>query len=208
MSASPEDEVGELTREEIKLIRRARRARAAKHSSASVEWYTPGEYVEPARALMGGIDLDVASCEAANQIVKASRFFTKADNGLAQRWFGRVWMNPPYGKVGNESRQAIWTYRLITDYYAGAVTMGVALVNAETSTKWFQSLWEFPVCLTDHRIKYVGPDGEVANQPTHGSAFVGIGVSFEEMEAAYGQFGRVIPPAPRRTAVAVQGFLI
>ena len=42
---------------------RQSRVPAALQMSESNEWYTPGEYIEAARKLMGGIDLDPASCE-------------------------------------------------------------------------------------------------------------------------------------------------
>ena len=49
----------------------------------SNEWYTPTQYVEAARRVLGGIDLDPASCEVANATVKATRYLTKDDDGLA-----------------------------------------------------------------------------------------------------------------------------
>ena len=66
--------------------------------SGNAEYYTPSRFIESARLVMGNIDLDPASCEIANRTVKADRFFTKEDNGLAQEWAGRVWMNHPFHK--------------------------------------------------------------------------------------------------------------
>lgn len=77
----------------------------AEHSSESVEHYTPPEYVEAARATMGGIDLDPASNRRANdKLVKATRYFNAADNGFEKPWSGRVFLNPPGGICGPDGR--------------------------------------------------------------------------------------------------------
>ena len=68
-----------------------------RHSSSTPEHYTPVEVVEAARNTLGIIDLDPASCQAANRVVRATRYFTRDDNGFIQPWHGRVFLNPPGG---------------------------------------------------------------------------------------------------------------
>ena len=63
------------------------------------EWYTPAQYLDLAREVLGEIDLDPASSDAAQRAVKAAKYFkyvSEEDNGLTKPWHGRVWLNPPY----------------------------------------------------------------------------------------------------------------
>ncbi len=70
----------------------------ARHSSETNEHFTPPEVVEAARATLGHIDLDPATCERANnEIVKADFIFTQEDNGFVQDWGGNTFLNPPGG---------------------------------------------------------------------------------------------------------------
>ena len=74
-------------------------------------------------------DLDVASPPGGIPWIPADRFFTQADDGLAQPWHGRVWMNPPY------SRCTPWVDRFLEH------GNGIALLPCAKS-RWFWSLWE------------------------------------------------------------------
>lgn len=80
----------------------------ARHSSDTAEHYTPAFIVEAARYALGGvIDLDPASCTAANNVVKARTIFTKATNGNSQPWKGSVFLNPPGGSCDIMGQQVI-----------------------------------------------------------------------------------------------------
>lgn len=168
-------------------------------SSDSNEWYTPARYVNAARVLMEGIDLDPASCAFANETVGAARIFALEDNGLAQEWRGRVWINPPYGKEDGESNQARWSAKLISEWRAGRIDHAVLLVNASTGSQWFQALWQYPICFTDHRIKFNNAAG-VSSQPTQSNAFVYFGDALERFIDVFSAFGVIVPKAIRRSA--------
>ncbi|MCZ7575675.1 MAG: phage N-6-adenine-methyltransferase [Dehalococcoidia bacterium] len=84
-------------------------------NSGDHEWYTPREWIEAARTVLGTIDLDPASCALANEVVRATRYYTIEDDGLFRRWEGRIWMNPPYG-LGLVD---MFTSKLLADYRSG-----------------------------------------------------------------------------------------
>jgi ParB family chromosome partitioning protein len=150
--------------------------RVVLHSSDSTEWYTPAPIIEAARRVLGRIELDPASCAAANTIVQAERFYTIAGDGLRQPWHcNTLWLNPPYGKTGNRSNQDIWSQQLVQAYRVGLVGEAMLLVNAATDTAWFQALGrEFPICLIAGRLKFWRPETP-ADSPTHGNALVYMG---------------------------------
>lgn len=160
------------------------------HSSDSNEWYTPARYADLAKKVMGDIDLDPASCIAANQSIQAKRIFDIEDDGFSRNWSGRVWLNPPYGRGEDGSNQAAWSKKLIDEYKAGRVTEGMLLVNAATGNKWFADLWEFPICFVDHRIRFISPRGDYS-QPTHSSVIVYLGSNESRFVELFSEIGTV-----------------
>ncbi len=123
----------------------------ARHSSESNEHYSPPAIVEAARATMGGIDLDPASCEEANEVVKAGVFFgagTSIPDALRRDWAlthrapPTVFLNPPGGLLRRDtlepvtsrkglrvqdcvSSQAVWWAKLYHEWSKGNVSQAV-----------------------------------------------------------------------------------
>ena len=122
---------------------------AVHYSSNSPEWYTPREVVQRVAAAMGGIDLDPCSNSRTEPNVPAEAHFTAENDGLAQPWFGRVYMNPPYGRVIGH-----WIEKLASEYEAGRVTEAIALVPARTDTAWFRRLPSAYLCFVSGRLEF------------------------------------------------------
>ena len=157
------------------------------HQSNSPEWYTPAEYVEAARRVMGGFDIDPASNDYANQTIQATIYYTEETNGLDKEWAGRCWMNPPYGSLS-----ADFVAKLLAEFEAGNVTEAVVLVNSHaTETAWFAPLWNHLLCFTDHRINFESPMGS-SNGSTHGSVFIYLGDHREAFVREFYQFGYIV----------------
>jgi phage N-6-adenine-methyltransferase len=162
---------------------------SAKFSSESDEWYTPAKYIEAARIALGGFDLDPASSPKANEIVRAKKIFTRADDGINRPWKGRVWLNPPYALInGRRSSAGAWGAKLVVEYTEKRVDAAILLVNAVTDAGWFQPFWDYPICFTDHRIEFYTPNG-LPRSPVSGNAFVYLGHAPKRFADAFAEFG-------------------
>lgn len=121
------------------------------------EWYTPSEYIEAARRVMGNIDLDPATCAEAQQVVKATTYYTKEDNSLRSdcHWCGNVWLNPPYSKTLIDR----FTDKLIDSYDDGHISQAIIITNNSSDTVWFHKLLSrFPACFTRGRVRFWRPN--------------------------------------------------
>lgn len=84
----------------------------AKHLCQTDSHYTPKVYLDAVREVLGGVDLDPASSETANETVQATNYFTEDQDGLSQRWYGNVFCNPPGGKRNNQSLPKLFWQKL------------------------------------------------------------------------------------------------
>jgi phage N-6-adenine-methyltransferase len=153
----------------------------------SDEWYTPAPYIEAARQALGAIDLDPASNLVAQAVVGAGTYYTKDDDGLAQPWAGRVWINPPY------SNPRPWVERLVDQYEAGAVEAGLILVNNATDTAWFQRLLaRYPACFFGKRISFWRADRGVLKGNRQGQALFYLGPDPIRFAEAFADMGQIV----------------
>ena len=164
------------------------------YSSRSNEWYTPARYAEVIRELLGTIDVDPASNALANQVIQATTYYDVQSNGLDKEWHGRVFLNPPYGYDGatrQKGNVGVWINKLVEQYTAGIVTEAVLLVNATTEKRWFDPLWQYPICFARVRISFWNAQGE-SGRPTHGNALVYFGKNTARFIQVFDKIGPIV----------------
>jgi len=156
-------------------------------TSGKVEYWTPLCIVDAARDTMGGIDLDPASSQAANDRIMAARFFTEEQDGLKQPWEGRVWMNHPFGRKSNLA----WIAKLISEYELDQVGQACCITYACTSERWFYPLTRYPQCFLRGRTNFLLPDGTVKKGVTKGSVVTYLGPRLAAFAYHFREFGRI-----------------
>ena len=111
--------------------------------NASVDWYTPPWVFERM-----GLVFDLDPCQPVIPIpwIPAKITYCLWDDGLNRPWFGRVWLNPPYGKHTGAWLQKMHAHR-----------NGIALVFARTDCAWFHDFCEHAdaILFLKGRIKFV-----------------------------------------------------
>lgn len=151
------------------------------------EWYTPPHFCDDIRAALGGrIDLDPASCEYANQFVKALDWYDEVSDGLAQNWgAGNVYLNPP-----RDETLPKWIRKLNEEVGAGRVERWICITGNATSAAWAQELMSISeaICFPNFRMGFIGPDGRnISGYRSQMICYGGDGVSrFAEVYAKYG----------------------
>jgi hypothetical protein len=150
-----------------KMVSSSGRNLDALMSSESNEWYTTPDIISAVADVMGEIDLDPCSNSHETPNVPAKCHFTKDDDGLAQVWHGKVYVNPPYG---NEI--PLWVAKINHEYQEGNIEQCILLVPARTDTRWFRALKKYPRCFMHGRVRFNNHE----NSAPFPTMLVGIGV--------------------------------
>ena len=154
------------------------------NNNGNQENYTPGHIIDKVRDVLGQIDLDPASCEEAQGVVGAETYYAEEQDGLAQHWVGRVFLNPPYQMP---------LIREFTDKLLSSlddIDAAILLTNNNTDTKWFRACAEAAdvICLTTGRIHFYTPKIE-STQPTNGQTFFYYGDDIAGFKYTFADIG-------------------
>jgi hypothetical protein len=150
------------------------------------EWYTPKEIIDAAREVMGGIDLDPASCAFANRTVKAKKFYTETEDGLRKQWAAdRLFLNPPF----RDPIVRLFAEKLLESFQAGRIKQAVWLSNASIDLGWWHKLARHGVVCFG-RIKFYRQKGTPGASPFP-QTIVYLGNRGEQFRQTFNQFGLV-----------------
>lgn len=149
-------------------------------SSAEEDWHTPPEVINATLELFDVIDLDPCSNEGRPNI-PAKRHYRPGDDGLTKTWRGRIYMNPPYGRVIES-----WVAKLLEEHLAGRTSEAIALLPSRTDTAWFRLLRDYPRCFVSGRLRF--SDSDPAPFP---SVAVYLGGRLTEFVSAFEELGDV-----------------
>jgi phage N-6-adenine-methyltransferase len=127
-------------------------------------WLTPRWILSQ----LGEFNMDPCAALEDPRHVGAPSYYTKENDGLAQPWYGRVFMNPPYSDV------APWLVKA-AQHMAG----GVSLVPASVESRvWREWVWPRAVriLLLAGRVRFCNPDGSVTTgRPLRSVALIAWG---------------------------------
>lgn len=142
-------------------------------TSAKDDWATPADLFA---ALNERFSFDLDPCSNHSN-AKCDRHFTRDDDGLAQPWNGRVFMNPPYGRVLCE-----WVKKAHDEVVSGRAEVVAALIPARTDTAYWHDyvMKAAEVILLRGRVhhEHAGHDG-----PAHNAPFPSAVVVFQRGES-------------------------
>src|SRR5437762_7536830 len=105
-----------------------------------------------------------------------------------------MFLNPPFGRLGTSRQRGqveLWVEKLVAEYQEGNVSEAILLVNAMTYKRWFDPLWEYPLCFVSKRLSFYNERGEGGRSP-HGSVFAYLGGRPYRFRETFSRFGPIV----------------
>jgi hypothetical protein len=159
---------------------------------SSVDYYTPPEYIDLVRQVLGTIDLDPASNDVAQSWIRAEVYYTKQDDGLTQPWYGNLYINPPYGSPEVRLMAQRFFEKAIACYKSGTIKAAILLLN-RTEAGWYKALQQkvTAVCEVTKRISFIDENGIPQQSPRYYSDFLYLGQEREKFREVFNRIGEV-----------------
>lgn len=155
--------------------------------TGNAENYTPEPIIAKVNEVLGEIDLDPASCELAQQIVKAAVYYTEENDGLTKTWQGRVFLNPPYGMPDIKN----FTDKFIVEL--PHIEAAILLTNDQTDTSWWHkcATQAQAICMPEGRLHFYTPDLQETS-PTNGQTFFYYGKEWKKFKKIFSSMGLIM----------------
>lgn len=160
------------------------------------DWWTPPWLADTCRSALGGhIDLDPCSCLEANKTIRATKIFTKADNGLAQPWIANtLFINPPSKRGDPLAQPKLWAERLLLYFANRTVKAATLIVKSNLGYAWYEQLYRLCwVCHLRERPHFL-KDGLDVGQAKKGVSVFYLGPKPILFYDLFIPHGRVVPP--------------
>lgn len=163
-----------------------------KRTVTADDFHTPPPIINAARNAMGRIDLDPASSYFANREIGAKFIFMETDRGQDQKWYGNVWLNPPFAVYPEFAAAAV---RERENYKA------LCLLASERSitTKYFEGVRRAAdaLCIINGRLNFCGIVDPNTGSATFGFLIFYLGPDVGRFAEAFSGLGQTFRRAER-----------
>lgn len=166
-------------------------------SSKTDQWGTPAYILEKVRNTLITIDIDPASCHAANKLVMAKKYFSKDNSGLSVKFWSykpvSVFINPPSGKLNGVRKPKLFWEKLIEHQerklLKEGIFLGFSLEQLAILQDCYKNPLDFTVCFPRKRIKFINLlDPEQKDRPTHSNFICYIHGTRDNRDKFYKEF--------------------
>ena len=149
-------------------------------------WNTPQEIVDDVLIFFNHqLDLDPCSDLDTHPNIPAKRVYTEETNGLAHKWTAEsVFMNHPY------SESKIWIPYAVQQYKMGYAKELILLIKLDVSTKWWNSVSNYPWIAINKRLKF----GSGKSAAPFQSAFIYLGEDLKRFKDVFDKYGTLYLP--------------
>lgn len=146
-------------------------------------WNTPIDIVSDVLEFFNqNLELDPCSNSLGCPNVPAKTLYTEELDGLSKPWIAEsVFMNHPY------SESKLWIPYAAQQYECGNAKEIVILTKLDISTKWWQSICNYPWIAVNRRLKFGGSKSAAPFQ----SAIVYLGDNLSRFKEIFQKYGTI-----------------